>query len=206
MLPRADGQRPAQHEGVVRRPRADDVGDDPVECEVAAADHVAGPGGDHAVRQVGPGVGDELGGRLARGVGVLAAEEVALAERRRLAHVVDLVGGHDERGLHVGQRLDQRQHPHGAHDVGPEGAGRVAVALADEGLRGEVEHDLGPERGGARQPSGAGDVVAHVPDALELPAGPTAACRPRSGGSETAYTSAPRSRSQQVSQDPLKPV
>ena len=158
VLPRAHRRRAAQRQHLTGRPGAHEVGNDPVAREVATTDDIARTRGGDGSGRGRPRVHDELGGRLAGGVGVLAAQEVVLPVRRGLADVVDLVGRDHDRGQQRVERGGQRHHPNGAQHVGLERDVGHAVALADEALGREVEDHLGSEGACVVQPLPPGHV------------------------------------------------
>ncbi len=101
---------------------------------------------------------DQLGGRLAGAVGIVAAEGIVLAVRiRPLVVAIDLVGRDDDGDadvVEIAQRVEQMRR---AHRVGREGRERVAVARPHQRLRREMEDDLRPRR--AHRGGGRGGVA-----------------------------------------------
>ena len=160
MLPRPDRTGPTHAQDGTRRPRAHRVRNQAVLAPVAAADDVAGARGGHGdalrLQESAPiARRDQLGRGLARAVGIVAAQRVALAVGiRPLAVEIDLVGGHHDRDAAVGHSAQRVEQVRGSHRVGREGRERVAVAGADQRLRSQMEDELGPRlahRGGDRR-------------------------------------------------------
>ncbi len=176
VLPGADGVGAADADGLAGEEAADEVGDEAVGGPVAAADDVAGAcGGDGAVVvgdavdgevTLAEGGGDDLGAGLGAGVGVVAAERVGFAVAPEPLFVfVALVGGDAYHGSHAWRAAYRVEDACGAEDVGLEGADGVVVGVADEGLGGEVEDDLGSEAGESFvEGGGVADVAADVFD------------------------------------------
>ena len=130
----------------------------------ARADATAAPSAEVAVAV---GARDQLGAPLAGAVRVAAAHRVRLPVGvADLEVLVALVAGHDDDGADRRAGAHRLEHVDRAHDVGLEGVARLGVRLADDGLGGQVEDDLG--LGGTqlrRQPVHIADVGHDVADA-----------------------------------------
>ena len=91
------------------------------------------------------GVGHHLGGCLRGAVRIVSSEVVGLdVAGRPLLVPVHLVAGHHHHASDVGLVSDRLEEVDGAHHVGLEGLHRVAVRSKDQGLGGEMEHQIGP--------------------------------------------------------------
>ena len=157
MLPRPRRLGHAQARARTGGEGAHDVGHDAILSIIATADDIAAARGDQrdAVRrEVGLRVsaGDDLGGGLGGGVGVLAAKRIVFGERPAgLAIVVDLVGGDDEDALErraIAQRVEQMRE---AKRVDRDRLDRLGDGAAHQRLGREMEHDfrVGRRHGGA---------------------------------------------------------
>jgi hypothetical protein len=149
MLPWPHRVRRADHRRLARLERADQIGHQPVERPVAAADHVAGAhGGEQRAalrREVGTPIrrDRQLGRALAAAVGVVSAHRVGLAiGPDPFAILVAFVGGDADQRADAAD-LPRRFHDvYRAHHVGGVGLDRLLVGEADQGLRGEMEDHL----------------------------------------------------------------
>ena len=189
-----------------------EVGQQPVGAEIARADDVACPRGGDADAALGPeeagapGGDRDLGAGLAGAVGLGTAQRIVLGAGHA-GVAVAFVAGDDHHGAHAARGADGLEQVDRAHQIGGEGAQRVAQALQDQRLCRQVEDDLRPcSRDGAAY-------RVRIADVARSGSSTSSPMRARSnsagsvvGSSPQPHTAASMRRSQAVSHEPLKPV
>ncbi len=174
MLPGAGKVRIAHRDRFSLRQGADAIGHEAVLGPVAAADDVARAGrGERdlrAVRKKGIAIRrhDDFRRRLARTVGIVTAERIALLEAARFTAVrstvvfVALVGRDDDDGAGKISHAHRFKEMGRAKRVGGEGRHRLTIRNAHQRLRGEVENEVGTDFGYLRVQGGSVADVEHV--------------------------------------------
>ena len=148
MLIRAGGERVAHHNILLLHRRADAVRDDAIVGEVAAADDIAcarrrNRHASISKEAVLVAVRHQLRAGLGIGVRVEAVQLLVLAVAPRpLLVQVHLVGRHIQEGLDAMAVSHALQNIHRAHDVRFIGVSRIFVAVTNDGLRRQMQHNL----------------------------------------------------------------
>ena len=149
MLPGTGGVGVAHADGLAGLQGADAVGHDAIERPVPAADDVARAGagdfdGMPGEERAAVGGDGQLRHPFAGAVGIEAAHRVFFPVAvHPFAVFVALVGGDENGGARFAERAQGFEDVDGPHDVGGVGLHRFLVGEADEGLRGEVEDEVG---------------------------------------------------------------